>query len=421
MTGLPDLPSGRVLEGSPRAVSRLEKRCQWSIGFISWALVTTLAWTGVAAAQGIGGTITGTVTNATPGGRLPVGVPVVLQFYSEGAWTSAYTTTLAADGTYQFDDLGDDAGGDFLVNLIYEDVAYYSQPGKLEGETVQADISIFETTEDPAGVQVDQVHWFIVPLGDRVQVAEYYLVGSRSERTYVGTLQEGEEQRTTVTFHLPDGATSLTFQDQGLGDRFLGNNTAFRDTMPIPPGTATTEIDFSYELPYSEGMELTREMDVPISAVVIIVNGSEVGVEGDGVVFGGMIDTQMGQAASYMAGPLVAGTPLTLRLVRQTHVGTAMGSPEAATTTGRTPPPRDPLIEAVVGGVVLVGAGFGAYRLWRRPSLPPMPEGVEEIVLSLAELDRRHAAGSVNDVEFSRERAALVREITATLDRRSLH
>ncbi len=39
---------------------------------------------------------------------------------------------------------------------------------------MQADISIFETTEDPAGVHVDQgAHLlFIVPLGDRVQVAE---------------------------------------------------------------------------------------------------------------------------------------------------------------------------------------------------------------------------------------------------------
>ncbi len=39
----------------------------------------------VAAAQGNGGSVAGTVNNATPGGMLPVGAPVVLQFFSEGA------------------------------------------------------------------------------------------------------------------------------------------------------------------------------------------------------------------------------------------------------------------------------------------------------------------------------------------------
>ncbi len=33
------------------------------------------------------GSVAGTVNNATPGGMLPVGAPVVLQFFSEGAWT----------------------------------------------------------------------------------------------------------------------------------------------------------------------------------------------------------------------------------------------------------------------------------------------------------------------------------------------
>ncbi len=38
-------------------------------------------------------------------------------------------------------------------------------------------------------------------------------------------------------FHLPDGATSLTFQDQGFRDCSLGDSVSFfRDTMPIPPG-----------------------------------------------------------------------------------------------------------------------------------------------------------------------------------------
>ncbi len=100
-----------------------------------------------------------------------------------------------------------------------------------------------------------------------------------------------------------------------------------------------TEIDFSYELPYSEGMELTREMDVPVSAAVIIVNGSG-GLASRAIVWPRQDDRHPnGMVASYMAGPLAAGTPLTLRLVRQTNVGTAMGGSAAPSATGRIPPP----------------------------------------------------------------------------------
>ena len=123
---------------------------------------------GMALAQGAGGiAVTGQVTNGTPGGTLPVGDPVTLQFYSEGAWTAIYTTTLSADGTFRFADFGSDAGSDFVTHILYQGVDYYSSPTKLTGETdVVADIDIYE----PTARTVEALNRLVVPAGVFVKI-----------------------------------------------------------------------------------------------------------------------------------------------------------------------------------------------------------------------------------------------------------
>ncbi|MCU0519508.1 MAG: hypothetical protein MUF84_02285 [Anaerolineae bacterium] len=391
-------------------------RQRW-LSISALALLVAAVWVGNVAAQGGGDRIVGTVVNGTPGGTLPVGVPVTLQFFSEGAWTQVYTSTLATDGSFRFEGLSAETGSDFLISLTHQDVAYFSQPATLEDRETVVDITIFEPTEDISGVQVDQAHLFIVPLGDRIQVAEYYLVGSSAERAYVGTQKTGQDRRTTLSFTVPSGATSLGFEDKGLGERFLGDASAFADTMPILPGTGTTEVSFSYELAYSVGMEIARVVDVLTKSVVIIVNGTEVGIEGSGVIFAGVIDTQMGKAASYTAGPLEPGSPLVVRFVPQTNAATSMQEGGDGAPAGRAPQERNPAVEAAVGALVFVGAGVGVYQLWHRRSRPTLPESARETILALAALDRRHAEGAMDEDQYTREREGLMRKARAVLKR----
>ena len=391
----------------------------------SWlgaAVVLSLCsfWTGGVAAQATGdGVVVGEVTNGTSGGTIPAGAPVALQFFSEAEWTNTYTSTLDADGTFRFADLEAEAGNDLLAHIVYQDVSYYSEPANFDGEAV-ADIQIYEATHDLSLVQVDQAHLFIVPTGDRLQIAEYYLIGNTGERTYVGVGQGDGDDRTTVAFTVPPAAMGLTFDGPGLGERFIGDAASFADSLPVPPGTATIEVDFSYELIYEEGLVLTRELDVPVKSVVIIVNGSEIGLEGPGVEFGGMMDTQMGRAASYTAGPYAAGAPLVLRFIPQ---DSAVGAPVEAATRVETPTEpsgprqRDPVSEALIGGVVLVVAALAAYQVWQAQPTPPMPEAARDTVADIVALDERYARGDVTDRDYERRRAALRRRVRSHLPR----
>ncbi len=57
---------------------------------------------GVSAQTGGEVVVNGAVTNHTPGGGIPADAPVTLQFFSDSAWTSIYTSTIKNDGTFGF-------------------------------------------------------------------------------------------------------------------------------------------------------------------------------------------------------------------------------------------------------------------------------------------------------------------------------
>jgi hypothetical protein len=352
--------------------------------------------------------VTGHVTNGTPGGTLPVGEPVTLQFYNEGAWTAIYTTTLAADGTFRFTDFSPEGSSDFVTHILYQGVDYYSSPTKLadEGDLV-TDLSIFEPTTDASSVVVDQVHYFVVPQGESVRIAEYYLVGNTSDRTYVG-VENAAGIRTTLTFTPLVGATNLSFDGPGLGERYVGDIIRFDDTRAIPPGNATVDVDFSYEIPFTDGMHIERVVDTPIALAALIISSENVGIEGPGIEPQGMINTQMGVAASYSAGPLAAGEPLAFTFVPQTMtIATVETTPRAK--------PLSAAQQVGIGVVALALAGGVGYWLLRPSSVPPPPEAARPLLVAIATLDARFAGGDISEETYHRERDALKQQLYETL------
>lgn len=364
--------------------------------------------------------VTGTVTNGTEGGALPVGEAVTLQFYSEGLWTNIYTTTLAADGTFRFGDLASETGNTFVTHVVYQDVHYYSEPSTLEAATA-ADILIYEPMDDISFVTIEQAHLFIVPMGDRVRIAEYYIIGNSSDRTFAGS-ENTDGAFTTLTFRLPPGASNLNFDSAGLGERFVGDVTAFADTLPIPPGNATVDVDFSYELPFSQDMRIERALDVPVNLVALIINSETIGLEGEQLVPGGMMNTQMGPSASYSAGPLAAGETLAFGFGEQTMTapaGTSSGDAPSTTTGAARPRVRNTSQETGIGIVALALGGVASYLIWTSATAtPPMPDRARPLVEEIAALDASFVAGDVDEADYQQQRATLKRRLHTQLRQR---
>ena len=273
-----------------------------------------------------------------------------------------------------------------------------------------------QTGAEAVGVQIDQAHIFIVPSGDRLQIAEYYLVGNSGPSPYAGILDEGQDVPTTVAFGLPEDATNLSFDGPGLGERYVGDTHRFADTLPIPPGTATVEIGFSYELSSRDQLELARSIDAPVAATVLIVSGEGIGLSGEGLTFTGDMETRMGVAASYRAEPREVGRSLTVQLVSREVTG--MTPPAAGRSETLTPSrTRHTAVEIAIGASVLVIVGVALDQTWLSRSLPSMPESARATIERIADLDARREAGQIVEDAYHLERDALVWDVKRSIRR----
>jgi hypothetical protein len=250
-------------------------------------------------------------------------------------------------------------------------------------------------TSVPPDIVVETAHIFIAPQtdaaeGDRLLIAEEYVISNQGTETYTGTL----------AFTLPDAARALTFDGPGLGERYLGEPHHFTDTLPIPPGSAASRVGYSYELPASS-TPLIRALDAPVVSVVLILHGERLALAGDQLSAMGRMETQMGAARTYVAGPLAAGEPLVVDVI-----------PAATTShpTGRN-------ITGEIGlGMMALALGLGvAYRVWRAPSAPPLPEALRPQVRAIAALDADFAAGTLPADEYERRRARRKQALRAAL------
>ncbi|NPV06582.1 MAG: hypothetical protein HPY83_01310 [Anaerolineae bacterium] len=258
------------------------------------------------------------------------------------------------------------------------------------------------------GIYAAQVHLVLVPVDGAVRVAELHVLSNQGDDTYLGTEVPGGGRR-TVGFRLPAGATNLRFDGPGLGERFMEEPGGFHDTEPIPPGEGTVRVQYSYDLPLQPGLTLTLQSEVPVASVVAIVTGEGLELLGTGLAYQGTVDTQMGPAAYYTAGPLESGQKLQLSLM-EVEAGGASAAPEQGIA-----PSRSTTTEWGLGLASVALAAAAAYALWRPGGPGPMPESVRGPVEELASLEEALERGSLTPEEYGRRRAALVRRIRARL------
>lgn len=256
-------------------------------------------------------------------------------------------------------------------------------------------------------IVVTQLHIFITKSAGGLGIGEYYLLSNTGEQTYEGVEDPQTGERVTARFALPEGAQGLRFDGPGLGERFVEVEEGFADTEPIPPGTATVGVLFTYEMPYREGMQVARAFAVPVMSVVLVIAEEGLALAGDGVTSAGVLDTQMGPALSYTAGPLAAGESLVFSVI------TGMESAPAAPVTST--PARNTVREAAIGLLALAVAVSVVYLLWRLPGPGPIPGRARRGVEIIARLDSDFEAGRVTESKYRRDRAMYKRQLRVIL------
>ena len=272
-----------------------------------------------------------------------------------------------------------------------------------------APVSRVDDGQPPSDIVVTQLHIFITRGEGGLGIGEFYLLSNTGEQTYDGVEDPQTGERVTVSFMLPEGARGLRFDGPGLGERFVEVEGGFADTEPIPPGMATVGVLFTYELPYREGAPVERTFLVPVTSVVMVIAQEGLALEGDGVTSAGTLDTQMGPALSYTAGPLEAGETLVFSVVAGMELEPVALAPSV--------PARNTARESSIGLVALAAAFAVAYLLWRAPTPGPCPPEVRPLVEEIAALDGDFEAGRVKDKAYRQKRDALKQRLRAMIPR----
>jgi hypothetical protein len=117
-----------------------------------------------------------------------------------------------------------------------------------------------------------------------------------------------------LTFHLPEGATNLQFEDGVLGERYVEVAGGFGDMAAIRPGMSQHQIVFSYDLPYKRRAELVQPTDLPVNAVVVLLPEDGLMVKSGQLQDAGTRDVQGVAFRMYTGEQLDPGTDLTMTI-----------------------------------------------------------------------------------------------------------
>ena len=150
-------------------------------------------------------------------------------------------------------------------------------------------------------------------------------------------------------------------------------------------------------------------MLVPVASVVLLLSEGDMSLEGMGITSAGALDTQMGPAFSYTAGPIMAGESLVFTLLDRPQA--AMPSAPFSSPTAGSPLVRNAARETSVGLVVLAAAVVVAYFLWQPSAGGSPPRAARPLVEAIATLDADFEAGEVAERSYQRKRRALKRQL----------
>jgi hypothetical protein len=358
------------------------------------------------------GAVTGFVMNAS-GGQAPAGAVINLHAFDQMQVVYTATTTLEEDGSYTFVDLDMPAGRAFLTTMDFGGVVYGSDLAVAEEgqSSLELPLHIYDSTTDPSSLLVDRLHYFFEFVDDTtLRVLELYIISNPGDKTVVPA-KEGEP---VLSFQLPQEAANLQFEDGVLGDRYVQTPDGFGDTVPVRPGSGNYQVLYSYEMPYNRKLELSRPMNLPVQAVVILVPEQSLKIKGEGIQDAGTRDIQGLQYHMYNGTAMESGSELQL-----TVTGRPQGGPLTLTTGSNT----NLLIGAGVLGLVLLVAGVWLYLRSRpepdeaveddAPAASASSESPETLMDAILALDDLYQEGKLPEDAYIQRRS----ELKARLER----
>jgi hypothetical protein len=367
---------------------------------LAFALALLLISAVPVAAEPNDGVVTGQLINKSAGGSSPAGTSVILIAFGrkEQKPLAQKTTQADADGRYAFDGLDRDSNVAYITLARYQNVNYPADQPFLLSDTTshQADIAIYESTTADDALQLERLN--LLMLGADQGMAQFMEMGAlvnTGDRTFITANPQDQQLARAVKLALPNGALGVQMQTGFNDTDVIPGVGGVQITSPIPPGRH--EFALSFQLPYNgSSADVSMQLPYATGSYSVYVPSTGVKLDASSLTPGG--STQMG-GQSYS-------------LYSATNVGkaTVVGAQLSGLGgTGMTGPSQLAVISLGVvlfilgGGVLLFGSRIRPAATPKRVAADTEQERLE-LIVRLAALDERFAAGEVSRVDYEAER-----------------
>lgn len=370
-------------------------------------------------------TIEGRLINATPGGTVEAGIPLMLHSFNGQQMLAMVDGVTDAAGAFRFEQVEVAEGGTFAVMATVGQTVYFSErmapsPGQA---TLELPVTIYDTTPDAGGIRVEQMHALVDFFSPTLlQMAEIYIISNDGNRAVEEGVTLDDGQTATLRFTLPDGATDLSFEGGQLGQRFVQTEDGFADRFGVPPGSGTSQVVVRYFLPYQSGLRLSRSLAYPVDHLSVIVPQMGISLASTDLVWTDSRQIQDDQTVDIFIGAGIrAGQAFSFELVGQPELNVVSVSPEFSTQPAAqpatTPKPLFIGLGLVGLGLVLLGGGVWWWRRERAKSAlaTPVESPETDLIWAIAELDEAYEAGDISKESYIHQRSALRAELNTLL------
>jgi hypothetical protein len=376
-------------------------RPSWIAGILAGLLLCVWA-TGGALAEPNDGTVTGQIVNKTAAGGSTGGTSVLLVSFGrkEQAPIGQRMAQADSDGRYAFTEVDRDPNIVYLTVARYQNVNYPSDtPFQLQDQPkAQADITVYDSTSTDDSIQLESLNLLVTGANQgMVQCMEMGALLNNGDKTFVTADPQDQALARAIKFALPSGALGVQMQTGFSSQDVIPGVGGVQVTSPIPPGRH--QFAMSFQLPYSgSSVDVSMQMPYPTGSFTVYL--PDTGLKLDGSPLASAGPTQLG-GQSYA---LYSGA----NLAKSTIIGgqlSGLGASQGLSQSQLALISLGVVLFVIGGGVLLFGGRLraGASAVQPGPSLDADHERLE-LVVRLAALDERFAAGEVSQPEYDAER-----------------
>jgi hypothetical protein len=199
-------------------------------------------------------------------------VEVVLYALPQGAAPGLRRTRTAADGSFAFEGIANDANTAYLVGARVADVPFPGERTSFKAGELdrQVEIRIAEPTTDPSVVAAGDLKLRLDSVGGRLVVTETQHLKNGSDRVFYVPTADRERLPPAFRTTLPVGATELTGPLGILPEGLVQQGGALAFFGPIYPGAQDLTLSYAFAVAES-GATLRRRLPTGAQAVSVLV------------------------------------------------------------------------------------------------------------------------------------------------------